>query len=105
MVFRQRPRGLTYELQIGPQVRALQTTLGLRHRRAVKEAIRALAGDKGDLRSLCDELSGWNRLKVGPYRLIFRYVEGKKIQCVYLNERKLVYEIFAAEMSRIVGGG
>ncbi|MSU49030.1 MAG: hypothetical protein EXS37_08095 [Opitutus sp.] len=69
----------------------------------VKEAIRALAEEKGDIRALHDDLSGWNRLKVGRYRLIFRYVAGRKIQCVYLNDRKLVYELFAAEMSRILG--
>jgi mRNA interferase RelE/StbE len=95
---------LSYQLQISPQVRAQQTTLGPQYRRMVKQAIRALAEERGDIRALRDELSGWHRLRIGPYRLIFRYTEGRVIQCAYLDERKLVYEIFAAEMSRIVGG-
>ena len=95
---------MSYQVQIGPQVRAFQATLGIQYRRDVKHAIRELARDHGDIRVLREELSGWHRLKVGHYRLIFRYTEGRVIQCVYLNERKLVYEIFAAEMSRIVGG-
>jgi mRNA interferase RelE/StbE len=95
---------LSYQLQIGPQVRAFQATLGLQHRRAVKQAIRELAHERGDIRALREELSGWHRLKIGHYRLIFRYAEGRVIQCVFLHERKLVYEIFEAELSRIVGG-
>ena len=94
---------MNYQIQIGPHVRAFQATLGLQHRRAVKHAIRELAFDRGDIRALRDELSGWQRLKIGHYRLIFRYTEGRIIQCVYLNERKLVYEIFEAEMGRILG--
>ncbi|MBI4622988.1 MAG: hypothetical protein HY736_07140 [Verrucomicrobia bacterium] len=94
---------MSYRLQVGPQVRSFQSTLGPQHRRAVKQAIRDLAHERGDIRALRDELSGWHRLRIGRYRLIFRYAEGRVIQCVYLNERKLVYEIFAAEMSRILG--
>ena len=96
---------MSYQLQIGPQVRSFQSTLGLQHRRAVKQAIRDLAHERGDLRALRDELSGWHRLRIGRHRLVFRYAEGRVIQCVYLNERKLVYEIFAVEMSRILGVG
>ena len=95
---------MSYQVQIGPQVRAFQATLGVQFRRDMKQAIRELARDRGDTRALREELLGWHRLKVGHYRLIFRYAEGRVIQCVYLNERKLVYEIFATEMSRIVGG-
>jgi mRNA interferase RelE/StbE len=94
---------LSYQLQIGPQVRAFQATLGPEHRRTVKRALRDLTHERGDLRALREELSGWHRLKIGHYRLIFRYAEGRIIQCVFLQERKLVYEIFEAEMNRILG--
>lgn len=94
---------MSYQIQVGPHVRSIQATLGMQQRRAVKHAIRGLAHDRGDIRALRDELSGWHRLRIGHYRLIFRYTEGRVIQCVYLNDRKLVYEIFASEMSRILG--
>lgn len=94
---------MSYQVQIGPQVRTFQSTLGLQQRRAVKQAIRDLAHERGDMQALRDNLAGWHRLKIGRHRLIFRYTEGRVIPCVYLNERKLVYEIFASELSRILG--
>ena len=95
---------MSYKLLIGPQVREHQATLGLHHRRAVKLAIRNLADERGDIIALRDKLAGFHRLRAGPYRLIFRYAPDRTIQCIYLNERSLVYEIFEAEMSRIMGG-
>lgn len=94
---------MSYKLLIGPQVRGHQATLGLHHRRAVKLAIRNLAEERGDIMALRDKLAGFHRLRIGPYRLIFRYAPGRLIQCVYLHERSLVYEIFEAEMGRILG--
>ena len=94
---------MSYTVQIKEQVRALQATLGLVHRREIKRAIVGLAAERGDIRALSENLAGYHRLKVGRYRIIFRYLPGRIIDCVYLNERKLVYEIFEAEMSRILG--
>lgn len=72
-------------------------------RRELKRAILQLANERGDIRALGDDLSGYYRLKVGRYRVVFRYLPGRIIDCVYANERKLVYEVFAAEMSRVLG--
>jgi mRNA interferase RelE/StbE len=94
---------LSYKLKISPQVREFQAVLGLQHRRAVKQAIRHVAKEQGDIRALRDELSGCHRLKIGRHRLIFRYLPGRIIECIFIEERRLVYEIFEAEMSRIIG--
>jgi mRNA interferase RelE/StbE len=94
---------LSYAVQIREQVRKFQATLGLEHRRALKRAILQLAGERGDIKALSEDLSGYYRLKVGRFRVIFRYLPGRVIDCVYVHERKLVYEIFSAEMSRIIG--
>ena len=95
---------MSYKLLIGPQVRDQQVSLGLHHRRAVKQAIRNLADERGDILALRDKLAGFHRLRIGPYRLIFRYAPSRTIQCLYLHERSLVYELFEAEMERILGG-
>ena len=94
---------MSYKLQIGPQIHAFQATVGPQSRREIKHAIKELAREHGDIRALRDNLSGWHRLKIGHYRLIFRYTEGQIIQCVFLEDRKLVYEIFQTEMGRILG--
>ena len=96
---------MSYKVQIKEQVRAFQATLGLDDRRALKRAIFALATERGDIKALGENLAGYYRLRVGRYRVVFRYLPGLVIDCVYVNERKLVYEIFEAEMSRIVGAG
>lgn len=96
---------MSYKLLISPQVWAHQARLGLQHRRAVKQAIRNLADERGDILALRDKLAGFHRLRIGRYRLIFRYGPNRTLQCIYLNDRSLVYEIFEAEMRRILGEG
>jgi hypothetical protein len=34
---------------------------------------------------------------------VFRYTPDRTIECVYAEERKLIYEIFESEMNRILG--
>ena len=94
---------MNYKLKISPQVREFQSVLGPQHRRAVKQAIRDLAREQGDIRALRDELSGYHRSKIGRHRLVFRYASGRMIECIFMEERRLVYEMFEAEMSRIIG--
>ncbi len=94
---------LNYSVKIRPQVRAFFDSLGLEQRRAVKSALKGLASEAGEIRALQDDLAGFYRLKIGRVRIIFRYLPGKQIECVYAGERKLVYEIFESELGRILG--
>ena len=94
---------MSYKVQVREQVRAFQATLGPEPRRTLKRAILGLATERGDIKALGENLAGYYRLKVGSYRVVFRYRPGREIDCVYVNERKLVYEIFEAEMGRILG--
>lgn len=68
-----------------------------------KRAVLGLAQERGNIQALGDELNGFYRLRIARYRVIFYYRPGRVIECVFAEERKLVYEIFAAEMSRILG--
>jgi mRNA interferase RelE/StbE len=96
---------MTYKVIVRPEVARFASTLGKDHRRALKKAILSLALEKGDIRALSDELSGFHRLRVGRFRVIFRYQPGLKIECLYADERRIVYDIFESEMNRILGDG
>ena len=67
-------------------------------RRMLRDAVRGLARERGDIRALEGPLKDYHRLRVGGYRIIFAYrITGKrrKIQCVYAERRSAVYEMFA----------
>ncbi len=95
---------MNFKVQVREQVWDFTQTLGLENRRALKRAIVALATERGDIRALTDELSGFYRLRVGRFRVIFRYLPGRVIDCVFVEERKLVYEVFESELQRILRG-
>lgn len=92
-----------YKVKVRQQVMDFASTLGLEHRRAFKRAVLGLAQERGDIKALHEELSGYHRLRVSRFRVIFRYQPGRIIECVFAEERKLVYEIFESEMARILG--
>lgn len=94
---------MSYRIKVRPQVWEFHATLGLEHRRAFKRALLGLAQEKGDIKALGDNLTGYYRLKIARFRVIFRYTPGFVIECVFTEERKLVYEIFESELRRILG--
>ncbi len=94
---------MSFKVQVREQVWDFAQSLGMEHRRALKRGILALATERGDIRALSDELSGFYRLRVGRYRVIFRYLPGRVIDCVFVEERKLVYEVFESELRRLLG--
>lgn len=64
----------------------------------MREGLREIERDEGDLKQLEAELSGYVRLRVGSYRGILRYrsERGQRVaRCVYAERRTVVYELFA----------
>jgi len=53
------------------------------------------ASGRGDLLALEDNLAGFWRLRVGRQRVMVASTE-TEIRCLFVEERRLVYEIFAA---------
>ena len=43
-----------------------------------------------------NDLAGFYRLRVGRYRVIFTHAPGMTIDCLFMESRKFVYEVFAA---------
>ena len=70
-------------------------------RHALRMAIKALAEEKGDIKSLTDELEGFYRLRVGSQRVIFEYEvinDRRVITCVFAGPRKWIYEVFQSRL-------
>jgi len=70
-------------------------------RQALRLAIKTLAQERGDLKSLVDHLEGFHRLRVGSHRVIFEYemIEGvRTITCVFAGSRKWIYEVFQSRL-------
>ncbi len=65
-------------------------------RRAIKQGLEHLREERGDIRALEANLSGYYRLRVGKYRLLFSYAADGAIEVVFIEERRLVYELFEA---------
>ena len=59
----------------------------------VRLALRSLAR-KGDIKGLQGSLEGFNRLRVGGMRIIFRQISGQEILLEYANTRDAVYELY-----------
>jgi mRNA interferase RelE/StbE len=84
------------------QVEHFLKSLAPEPRRRVRDALRGLAQGKGDIRALEEDLTGFCRLRVGRYRVVFHYVPGKhgpECLCDYAESRNVIYEQLAAILS------
>jgi mRNA-degrading endonuclease RelE of RelBE toxin-antitoxin system len=63
-------------------------------KRRVRLALRELARGRGDIKALCGPLEGFNRLRVGGMRIVYRQPGAKEIRLEYANTRDVVYELY-----------
>jgi len=85
------------KIEVSEQVREFIRTCPPEPRRRLRDALRKLAEEKGDLKALDGELEGYHRLRVRSYRIIFRYETGKhgrRFFCPFVEHRGVVYETF-----------
>jgi mRNA interferase RelE/StbE len=83
---------------LGQQVHHFIKSLPPESKRSLRLALKALEKEKGDIKSLRERLDGYYRLRVGGYRIIFavNIVDNiKRIDCLFAERRKLVYEVFS----------
>ena len=85
-------------IQLRAQVKDFMDRLAPEPRRRLKLALRSLESDRGDRTTLREGLAGYQRLRVGGYRVIFRYLPGGVTECVFAERRSLVYQLFEREM-------
>lgn len=85
------------EVQWSGQVLNFVSSLAPDPKRKLRLAIRGLTADRGDIQPLVDELTGYSRLRVGDFRVIYReaFEKGKAVRkCLFVERRDMVYEIF-----------
>jgi mRNA interferase RelE/StbE len=87
---------MTTRVRVEAQVEAFVKSLAPEPRRALRQAIKALAQEKGDVKRLEGKLSGYHRLRVGHFRVIYaeRFEGGTRfIDCIFAKERAVVYDL------------
>jgi len=57
-------------------------------------SLRGLTAGQGDIKGLQGPLEGFNRLRVGGQRIIYRQISGQEILLEYANTRDLIYELY-----------
>jgi len=62
-------------------------------KRRLRRALGDLAREKGDLKALEPPLHGYCRLRVGGYRIVFAYGKRGTIECIFAEQRNIVYEL------------
>ena len=65
-------------------------------KKRIRSALRDLASMEGDLKELEAPLDGYIRLRVHQYRIILKMSE-KEVDCIFIERRSVVYELFAAQ--------
>lgn len=88
---------MTRIVKISEQVAGFSSCLAPEPRRAVKNALKELREERGDIRALEGNLSGYYRLRVGRFRIIFAYQKDGAMAALFMEERRLVYELFEAQ--------
>ena len=78
---------------VSEQILTRLRTIHPDHRRNIRTALRELAKGRGDVKELAGRLAGFYRLRVGRYRIVYRYRD-KHLEALFLEQRSIVYELF-----------
>ena len=62
-------------------------------KRRLRQALRDLTRERGDLKALEPPLDSYCRLRVGGYRIVFSYGKRGTIECIFAERRSVVYEL------------
>jgi mRNA-degrading endonuclease RelE of RelBE toxin-antitoxin system len=89
---------MTYRVKLRAQVREFIESRAPESRTKLKTVLRGLEKGEGDDRALREALSGFYRTRVGSYGILYRYMPGRMIECVFAGERSMVYQLFAREL-------
>lgn len=74
-------------------------------RQRLRRALRDLGSEKGNVKALEGPLGDYFRVLIGPFRVVLRYAAPKTIECIFIERRNLVYEVFAETLAeRLLGG-
>ena len=91
---------------LAPQVVEFVRRLPPEPKSRLRRALRELAKERGDIKSLNAPLEGYCRLRVGGYRVVLAYGRRQTIECVFVEQRSVVYELLLERLrDRLRGDG
>lgn len=82
------------QISASDQVAAWLCSLPPEGKHRVRMPLRALAKGRGDIKALQGPLEGFNGLRIGGRRIIYRQVASDRILLEYANTRDVIYELF-----------
>lgn len=91
---------ISTEVRVHSRVVDFCRTLPPEPRKKIRSGIRGLKKSRGDIKPLEGSLSGFCRLRVGAYRIIYsvRMECGVRIvDCHYVGHRSIVYQVLEAK--------
>lgn len=92
------------KVEVSDQVLAFVRRQAPIPRRRLRLALRKLASERGDIKSLEGPLSSYCRLRTGAYRVLFVYAvdadNSSCIRCVFAERRDVVYSLFNAILEK-----
>ena len=74
-------------------------------RQRLRRALRELSRERGDVKALEAPLDGYCRLRVGGYRVVFAYGKRGSIECIFAEQRSVVYELLLERLRDRLKGG
>ena len=83
------------------QVQSWLTSLPPETKHKVRLALRGLVKGQGDIKALSAPLDGFNRLRIGSLRVIYRQKSRNEMILEYAESRDRVYETFQ-ELARAI---
>jgi mRNA-degrading endonuclease RelE of RelBE toxin-antitoxin system len=93
-----------FRVRLAPQVVDFVRRQAPGPRRRLRQALRDLTAEKGDVKPLEGPLENYCRLRVGTYRVLLHYPSPKTIECLFAERRSIVYEAFAEQvLERLLG--
>jgi mRNA-degrading endonuclease RelE of RelBE toxin-antitoxin system len=95
-------------VRVSDQVAGFVRSLAPEPRARLRAGIKSLADGAGDIKPLHGELSGWYRLRVDSFRVLFTEKAspgGRVVDCVYANRRSVVYDLFRELLRNELLGG
>ncbi|MEI6071877.1 MAG: hypothetical protein WCS31_08790 [Verrucomicrobiae bacterium] len=87
------------KISASEQVQSWLSALPPETKHRVRLALRGLARGRGDIKGLLGPLTGFNRLRVGGLRIIYRQTRAREILLEYANNRDVIYELYREILS------
>jgi len=84
-------------VRISDQVRDFVSQLPPISKKRIRAGLRGLENLEGDIKDLERQIDGYCRLRVYQFRIVIK-VQPKHVDCIFIERRNIVYEVFQASL-------